>query len=85
MTDDAQSLAERRGTSVHATEALLCNLGKLHFFSEIYLRNEFFLDYLKFFVLIFSIFDCIFLENAISIFYLGGRFRITIYASEHYF
>jgi hypothetical protein len=26
MTDDAQSLAERRGTSVHATEALLCNL-----------------------------------------------------------
>ncbi len=26
MTDDAQSLAERCGTSVHATEALLCNL-----------------------------------------------------------
>ena len=26
MTDDAQSLAERRGTSVHATEALLCSL-----------------------------------------------------------
>jgi hypothetical protein len=26
MTDDAQSLAERRGTSVHATESLLCNL-----------------------------------------------------------
>jgi hypothetical protein len=25
MTDDAQSLAEQRGTSVHATEALLCN------------------------------------------------------------
>ncbi len=32
-----------------------------------------FLDNLKFFVLIFSNFD------------LGGRFRITIYASEHYF
>jgi hypothetical protein len=26
MTDDAQSLAVRRGTSVHATGALLCNL-----------------------------------------------------------
>ena len=26
MTDDAQSLAEQCGTSVHATEALLCNL-----------------------------------------------------------
>ncbi len=26
MTDDAQSLAERRGTSVHAKEALLNNL-----------------------------------------------------------
>ncbi len=26
MFDDAQSLAEQRGTSVHATEALLCNL-----------------------------------------------------------
>jgi hypothetical protein len=26
MTDDAQSLAEQYGTSVHATEALLCNL-----------------------------------------------------------
>jgi hypothetical protein len=26
MTDDAQSLAEQSGTSVHATEALLCNL-----------------------------------------------------------
>jgi hypothetical protein len=26
MTDDAQSLAEQRGTSVHATEAPLCNL-----------------------------------------------------------
>jgi hypothetical protein len=25
MTDDAQSLAEQCGTSVHATEALLCN------------------------------------------------------------
>jgi hypothetical protein len=26
MADDAQSLAEQCGTSVHATEALLCNL-----------------------------------------------------------
>jgi hypothetical protein len=26
MTGDAQSLAEQCGTSVHATEALLCNL-----------------------------------------------------------
>jgi hypothetical protein len=26
MTDDAQSLAEQCGTSVHATEALVCNL-----------------------------------------------------------
>ncbi len=26
MTDDAQSLTEQCGTSVHATEALLCNL-----------------------------------------------------------
>jgi hypothetical protein len=26
MTDDAQSLAQQCGTSVHATEALLCNL-----------------------------------------------------------
>ena len=26
MTDDAQSLAQQSGTSVHATEALLCNL-----------------------------------------------------------
>jgi hypothetical protein len=26
MTDDAQSLSEQCGTSVHATEALLCNL-----------------------------------------------------------
>jgi hypothetical protein len=26
MTDDAQSLAEQCGTSVHAAEALLCNL-----------------------------------------------------------
>ncbi len=26
MTDDAQSLAEQCGTSVHATNALLCNL-----------------------------------------------------------
>jgi hypothetical protein len=25
MTDDAQSLSEQCGTSVHATEALLCN------------------------------------------------------------
>ncbi len=45
------------------------NTGKLHFPPEIYLRN---LENLRFFVLIISDLDCIFLENAISI-YLSRR------------
>jgi hypothetical protein len=43
--------------------------GTLHFCSEIFLRNEIFLDNLKFFVPIFKENDCIFLENAISFFF----------------
>ncbi len=42
--------------------------GKLHFFLKCFLENEIFLDNIKYFVLIFSNIDCIYLEKAISIF-----------------
>jgi hypothetical protein len=44
-------------------------IGKLHFFLKFFLENKIFLDNFKFYVLIFSNFDCIFLENAISFFF----------------
>jgi hypothetical protein len=59
--------------------------GNYTFFLKFFLENEIVLDNLKFFAPIFSNFDCIFLENAISFFYLKGRFQITIYASKKYF
>ncbi len=61
---------------------LAAQAGEYTFFLKYFLENEIFLDNLKLLILIFSNFNCIFLENAIFFFCLGDRFRITIYGDS---
>jgi hypothetical protein len=54
--------------SMHAHVWAMLTSGKLHFFSEIFLEMQIFLDNLKFFVSIFLENEKVILENAIWIF-----------------